>query len=112
MSFYHQDDCEGWKWSKNSKLEPSKPISETDLSGSTYTVGPDKIKWESVTSEDIVFKIVVFDDNLISVFTDDIRGRGCGLQGDYQYIALLELAEDIKTHLGLNPKFEVVRGKE
>lgn len=56
MSFYHQDDCENWKWSKNSKLEPSKPISETDLFGSTYTVEYDSIKWESVTSEDIVFK--------------------------------------------------------
>lgn len=55
---------------------------------------------------------MVFDDNLISVFTDDIRGRGCGLRGNYQYTELLELAEDIKTHLGLNPKFEVVRGKE
>ena len=64
------------------------------------------------TSEDIIFKIVVFDDNLISVFTDDPRGRGYGLRGDYQYAALLEMAGDIKTHLRLNPKFELVRGEE
>lgn len=109
MSFYHQEDCDNWKWSKNSKLEPSKPISETDLSGSTYTIEPDKIKLESVTSEDIIFKIVVFDDHSISVFTDDPRGKGYGLRGNYQYAVLLEMAEDIKTHLRLNPKFELVR---
>ena len=80
--------------------------------GVTCAITPDKIKWESVTSEDIIFKVVVLDNHLISVFTDDIRGSGYGLRGNYQYVALLEFAEEIKTQLGLNPKFELVRGKE
>lgn len=108
MSFYHQEDCDNWKWSKNSKLEPVKPCQETDILGGTYTLEPDKIKWKPVTSEDIIFKVVVFEDNTISVFTDDPRGGGCGLRGNYQFTDLLELSENIKTHLGLNPKFEVV----
>lgn len=78
----------------------------------TYTIEPDKIKCEFVTDKDIIFKIVIFIDNTISVFTNDVRGRGCGLTGNYHFTDLLELSENIKTHLGLNPKFEVVRGKE
>ena len=87
-------------------------MTSEDITFGTYTIEPDKIKWEFVTDKDIIFKIVVFVDNTISVFTDDIRGRGCGLTGNYQFTDLLELSENIKTHLGLNPKFEVVRGKE
>ena len=112
MSSYHQEDCDNWKWDKHSKFEPSKPCQETDILGGTYTIEPDKIKWESATSEDIIFKIKVFYDSLISVYTDDPRGRGYGLRGNYQYAALLEFAEEIKTQLGLNPKFELVRGRE
>lgn len=90
----------------------SMPGEEPLPCGMTYTAEPDKIKWEFVPDKDIIFKIVVFEDNTISVVTDDIRGRGCGLRGRYQFIDLLELAKNIKTHLGLNPKFEVVQGEE
>ena len=78
----------------------------------TYTIEPDKINWEFVTDKDIIFKIAVFEDNLISVFTDDSRGKGYGIRGNYHFTDLLDLAESIKITLGLNPKFEVVRGKE
>ena len=87
-------------------------MTSEDTTFVTYTTAPGKIKWEFVTDKDIIFKIVVFVDNTISVFTDDIRGKGCGLTGNYQFTDLLELSENIKTHLGLNPKFEVVRGEE
>lgn len=33
MSFYRQDDCENWKWSKVSKSLPSNPVKETDILG-------------------------------------------------------------------------------
>lgn len=86
--------------------------SEDIITSATYTTEHDKIKWEFITDKDIIFKIVVFIDNTISVFTDDIRGRGCGLRGNYQFTDLLELSENIKMTLGLSPKFEIVRGKE
>ena len=43
MSFYRQDDCENWKWSKVSKSVPSKPVKETDVSGFVYTNKPDEV---------------------------------------------------------------------
>lgn len=87
-------------------------MTSEDITFATYTTEPDKIKWELVTDKDIIFKIVIYKGSTISVFTDDSRGRGCGLRGNYHFTDLLELAENIKTHLGLNPKFEVVRGEE
>lgn len=52
MSFYHQDDCDGWKWSKVSKFEPSKPSWERDDLGFTYTNKPmftkNILNWERV----------------------------------------------------------------
>ena len=86
-------------------------MSNEDMTFGTCTIEPDKIKWEFVTDKDIIFKIVVFRGDLISVFTDDSRGRGYGLWGNYQYAALLEFAESVKVTLGLNPKFELVRGE-
>lgn len=42
MSFYHQDDCENWQWSKISKFEPGKPCRETDILGGVWTYKPDE----------------------------------------------------------------------
>lgn len=44
MSFYRQDDCDGWKWSKVSKFESSKSSQETDDLKFTYTNKPDGAK--------------------------------------------------------------------
>ena len=65
-------------------------------------------------SEDITFKLLVFKDNTISVFTDDLRCKpyGIGLSGRYQFTELLEMSDYIKSYLKLNPKFELVRGDE
>lgn len=36
MSFYHQEDCEGWPWQDGIKFEPSEPEKVTDPFGFTY----------------------------------------------------------------------------
>lgn len=87
-------------------------MTSEDITFATYTTEPGKIKWKFITDKDIIFKIVVFEGNLISVFTDDSRGKGYGIRGNYQFTDLLELSENIKMQLRLNPKFEVVRGEE
>lgn len=46
MSFYRQDDCDGWKWSEVSKFEPSKPCQETDILGGVWTYKPDELDRE------------------------------------------------------------------
>lgn len=47
MSFYRQDDCDGWKWSKVSKFEPSEPCQETDILGGVWTYKSDELDKEN-----------------------------------------------------------------
>lgn len=46
MSFYRQDDCENWKWSKVGKLNPSKPSKEIDVLWVSYSNKPDELDKE------------------------------------------------------------------
>lgn len=50
MSFYRQDDCDGWKWNKVSKFEPSEPCQETDILGGVWIYKSDETK-ESETGK-------------------------------------------------------------
>lgn len=52
MSFYRQDDCENWKWSKISKPLPSNPVKGTDILGGVYTLESNKL--EKKTAKDVI----------------------------------------------------------
>ena len=51
MSFYRQDDCENWKWSKSNKFVPSEPCQGTDILGGVWTNKPDELKRSNTDEE-------------------------------------------------------------
>ena len=46
MSFYHQEDCEGWKWKKYDVFRPSISAKEVDVLWVSYSNKPDELEKE------------------------------------------------------------------